>query len=407
MLLSKNRAIVVFIIFSLGYFLSSLLRSVTATLAPSLSVEFALSAGQLGLLGSAYFFGFALMQLPLGRWLDQFGPRHMLVIFLSLGVGSSVLFAWAPSFAWMLLARFLGGIGMCACLMGPLLGYRHWLDGDLQLRANSWMLMVGAAGLLMATSPVQAVVPIMGWRALFMALAGLFALTILLILWQVPRWHKPQASALQTQSLLKSYAPIVRNPYFWTVAPLALVNNGGMMAMQTLWAGPWLTKVTGLDAHGAAQGLFIINSVMLVVYAIWGWVLPRLTHSGISVNKLLRWGVPFSLTALLLVIVLGAAANGWVLSLFFGASSLMLMVQPALAMRYAPQEAGRALTAYNVLIFGGAFAWQWGLGLLVDVFLSVGFSTLNAYRGAFGVLGLCALLAYLWLLWRLRSEHSQ
>jgi MFS family permease len=70
--MTSGRALVVFAVFALGYFLSSLVRGVTATLAPALTQEFALSSSQLGLLGGAYFLGFAMLQLPLGNWLDRF-----------------------------------------------------------------------------------------------------------------------------------------------------------------------------------------------------------------------------------------------------------------------------------------------------------------------------------------------
>lgn len=63
----------VFLVFAFAYFLSALLRAVTATLAPVFSRELALGAGDLGLLAGAYFLGFALMQLPLGQALDRFG----------------------------------------------------------------------------------------------------------------------------------------------------------------------------------------------------------------------------------------------------------------------------------------------------------------------------------------------
>ena len=64
--LTPRRAVVLFLAFAFAYFLSTLIRAVTATLAPTLVQEFALSAGDLGLLAGGYFFGFALTQLPLG-----------------------------------------------------------------------------------------------------------------------------------------------------------------------------------------------------------------------------------------------------------------------------------------------------------------------------------------------------
>ena len=69
-------AVPVFLSFALAYFFSTLVRAVTATLAPALSTELGLSSGDLGLLAGAYFLGFAAMQLPLGSALDRHGPRR-------------------------------------------------------------------------------------------------------------------------------------------------------------------------------------------------------------------------------------------------------------------------------------------------------------------------------------------
>ena len=80
----QSRAIVIFAILAFGYFLSTMMRCVTGTLAPVLTQELSLSAGQLGLLAGVYFFGFAGMQLPLGRWLDRIGPRDVLMVLLAL-----------------------------------------------------------------------------------------------------------------------------------------------------------------------------------------------------------------------------------------------------------------------------------------------------------------------------------
>ena len=56
-------AVALFAAFAFAYFFSALLRAVTATLAPAFSAELGLSAGDLGLLGGAYFLGFSLMQI--------------------------------------------------------------------------------------------------------------------------------------------------------------------------------------------------------------------------------------------------------------------------------------------------------------------------------------------------------
>ena len=76
-------------------------------LLPDIQAEFELNPVELGLLGSAFFLGFASFSLPSSLWLSRYNPR--LVTLLLTGGSSIFLFiqGWAPVF-WVLLAgRFL------------------------------------------------------------------------------------------------------------------------------------------------------------------------------------------------------------------------------------------------------------------------------------------------------------
>ena len=166
-LLTRRAGIIVFLAFAAAYFCSTLVRAITATLAPVLMQEFSLQARDLGLLAGGYFFGFAAIQLPLGAWLDRYGPKRVILCFLTLAVLACLAFSAATSFAGLLLARVLLGMGVGACLMAPLTGYRRWFDAGTLLRANSWMLMTGSLGMLASTLPVQWLLPLTGWRPMF------------------------------------------------------------------------------------------------------------------------------------------------------------------------------------------------------------------------------------------------
>ena len=72
----------VFLPFALGHYLSALLRTVNAVLAPDLVRSMALDSAQLGLLTSAFFLAFALVQLPVGIALDRYGPRKVQLVLL-------------------------------------------------------------------------------------------------------------------------------------------------------------------------------------------------------------------------------------------------------------------------------------------------------------------------------------
>lgn len=405
--LPRRFGVAVFLAFALAYFFSALLRAITATLSPVLTQELGLQARDLGLLAGGYFLGFSLTQLPLGRWLDRHGPRRVILLFLSVAVLGCGVFALANSFQGLLLARVLAGVGVSACLMAPLTGYRRWFTPDTQLRANSWMLMTGSLGMLAATLPVQWLMPLWGWRNLFWGLALCVALAMLGIRLLVPAWTSAQPHAAVQDG--DGYAAIWRSRYFWRMTPIGFFSYGGMVAIQTLWAGPWMTQVAGWNALEAATGLFLINLCMLLSFLLWGWVTPGLVRRGIHADRLIAWGLPWSLVGLALLVLAGPALGertALALAYFCVSSTFVSLAQPAVGMAFPPHLAGRALSAYNLVIFAGIFVVQWGMGLGVDAVRGLGGTAAQAYQVAFGVLGLCSGLSWLFFL-LFRADNSK
>ena len=410
-LLPRRRVVLVFLAFAFAYFLSALIRAITATLAPTLTLELGLQASDLGLLAGGYFLGFAVMQLPLGTWLDRHGPKTVILCFLSAAVLGCAAFAMATGFSGLLAARLLCGAGLSACLMAPLTGYRRWFDVAVQMRANSWMLMTGSLGMLASTLPVQWLVPVLGWRALFWCLAALALLSMVLIVWLVPRWATaPPAGAADpavagSAPVPSGYAAVWRHPYFRRLVPLGFFSYGGMIAMQTLWAGPWMVKVAGFSALEAATGLFWINMAMLGTFWAWGLLNPWMAKRGLGPDRLMAWGLPSSMLALALIVALGASAGKgtpllWIF--FCMGSSFITLSQPALALAFPPELAGRALSAFNLVIFAGVFAVQWGVGLGVDAFRASGLTEVAAFQSAMGLFLVTCLVSYGWFMLKAR-----
>ena len=392
-------AVAVFLAFAAAYFMSALLRAITATLAPTLSLELDLQASDLGLLAGGYFLGFAATQLPLGQWLDRYGPRKVILVFLTVAVVGCAAFAWATSFMGLLAARVLTGAGVSACLMAPLTGYRRWLQPHMQLRANSWMLMTGSLGMVAATLPVQWLMPWVGWRGLFWLLAVGLVLCMLVLAWIVPAWTsgKPEASGSHADRVSKGssgYGEVWRHPYFRMMALIGFVNYGGMLAMQTLWAGPWLVRVSGQTPLESAAGLFGINLAMLVTFWGWGMIMPRLVGRGIRVESIMAWSLPTTFVMLLLILWLGPDSRWWHWAMFCVLSTGISLAQPAVAMAFPAHMAGRALSAYNLVIFSGIFVMQWCVGLGIDLFTWLGTTDADAFRATMGVFLVLSLISY-------------
>ena len=397
-ILPKRQAITVFFVFAFGYFLSCLLRAITATLSPVLTLEFELMAADLGLLAGGYFLGFASMQIPLGYLLDKFGPKKIVSSFLLIAFIGTVSFALAENFSGLLISRILIGVGVSACLMAPLTGYRIWFAENQQQRANSWMLMIASLGFLSSTLPVQLLLPALGWRWLFGGIAALILISLFLMLAFIPKWDHQNDESLENPVRQGSLSDVWKNKFFISVIPMGLFNYGGLMAIQTLWAGPWMIRVAGYTPLESATGLFWINITMLISFFLWGYFLPRITNLGFSALKILKLGLPVSFLIMLTIIILGSKAGAFYITLFILSSIFLSVTQPAVGLSFQSHLAGKALTSFNLLIFLGTFIMQWVMGLVIDLVKIFGYSEIIGFKAAFSFFLFLSLISYIFFL---------
>ena len=102
----------IFLILAMGYAIAYFHRVSPAVVAPELTRSFDLGGVSLGVLASAYFYPYAIMQLPSGLLSDSFGPRKTVTIFSLIAAGGAILFGISPTFPLATLGRVVVGIGV-------------------------------------------------------------------------------------------------------------------------------------------------------------------------------------------------------------------------------------------------------------------------------------------------------
>lgn len=417
--LAGTRSVRVFLCFAAAYFLSYAFRAVNAVIAPALMQDVGLSNADLGLLSSAYFVSFACLQLPLGVWLDKYGSRRTEAALLLLAAAGAAIFAVSTSLLGLWIGRALIGAGVSSCLMAPFKAYRTWYAPERQSQLASWMLVAGTAGALASTVPVAAALPSIGWRGIFWIMSALILLAAAAIFWllkevETERASSPKANVAPIQDKGRSadgYGRIFSNPYFRRLALLGMFNQGTFIALQTLWAGPWMITVLGMNAQQTSEILFVFNLSLLLGYIGLGWWAPRhVSHDGTR-----GWPVERAVTAglvgtLVVQAAIVAISEPWAWLLWPALAvfvTVTTLIQTHVSMSFPAALAGRANTAYNLLLFVGAFGVQWGMGLLIDGFKSRGASPAGAMQAAFALclaLQAAALIAF--VLNRAKREPS-
>ena len=389
----------VFLPFALGYFISYFFRNVNAIIEADLVGDLGFSAASLGLLTSVYFISFASFQLPLGLLLDRFGPRRtesVLLIFAALG---ALIFSMAESLSGLILGRLLIGFGVSACLMASFKAYVLWFPPDRLPLMNGLQMVAGGLGAMSATVPLRTALEFTDWRGVFLILSGL-TLFSALVLWLVYPEKEGSVGPVPMKKQLEGLKTVLTSRPFLAIAPLVMFSQSAQMAIQGLWAKPWLRDVAGLDEAECANHLMWMMAAMMAGFFLLGLLSERLYHA----RKISPVTVGVSAMAVFIVLQL-LMALGWtaqpmlLMTAFSFFATAGILPYAGLSQIFPKALSGRVSTSLNLTVFLGAFAVQWGLGEIISLWPSEGKGYApESYGAAFGSLAVLQLFGLLWFI---------
>ena len=395
-----------------GFIVSQFLRNAMGVIAPDLAVDVGMDADELGVLGGAFFFSFAVAQIPVGVAIDRYGPRAVMVTMFGLVIAGCIVIAVAQTLTQLILARILMGLG-CACLfMGPLTVVSRWFPAGLYAGYVSLLLAIGSIGTLGATAPLGWASSTLGWRTVFVLVAVLAAAAAAATAaWvaDAPPGHAFHNRARET--VKQSFAGVVEVLRQRDVIPVFIMNlavYAVSASMLALWGGPYLNDVYGLDGTARGAVLFVMAACQVAGLAVWGRM-DRLTGSR-------KWPVVAGsgLTMLLLcVFVFGPKLPLAGLYMLFGAFGLVCAYVPLLMAHgralFEDRLVGRGITLLNTAVMAGVFVMQVATGFAIEFASdgSDGPAQPGAYRACFGVmLGGLAAATFAYLFADDRQNHS-
>ena len=390
--------LVVFLPFATGYTLSYVFRTVNAVLAPHLVLDLGLSAADLGLITAAYFLTFAAFQVPLGLLIDRFNPSRVQgVLLLAAGLGALV-FAFGETRETLIMGRALIGLGVAGGLMASLKAIVLWFPRQRLPLVNGLFLAFGGVGAMTATVPVEVALGVTDWRGIYVLLGVATFFAAALVFFVVPTRPTVQPGGGLVKQI-RDLGQVYRDRLFWRLAPLCVVTSGTSMAIQGLWAGPWLKDVAGLERAAVAHHLFIMAVAMTASFPVIGLLTDTLFRrfavrpvtvlgGGLICFLLVQIGLVAELTSITMLL--------WIA---FGALAAFNSLSFAILSQHFPAElSGRANTGLNVMVFCCSFGAQYAIGAIIDLWPPLAGQGYQpaAYQAAFGTILAIEAMALVW-----------
>ena len=297
----------------------------------------------------------------------------------------------------LVLGRAMIGFGVSACLMAAFKGFVLWFPSELWPRVNGFQMAAGGLGALAATAPVEAALNVTDWRGIFYLLAILCLVVSAAVFFVVPE-KKIQAASTRFQDQMAGVREVFASLTFWRVAPLTTLSQATFLSVQGLWAGPWLRDVAGLDRPAVAHTLMWTAVAMVVGFISLGALAGRLARHGVSVEKTAIFGMAtFNVIQILLLFEPAQwALPVWVLYGFLGTTGIISYA--ALSQSFPAHLSGRVNTGVNLLVFIMAFATQWFIGGIIELWpvAADGHYDARGYQTGFAIMSALQLLCLGW-----------
>ena len=402
---ARRYRLVIFWILALGYILVYFHRLCPAVVAVDMMRDLNSGGGLTGFLGAAYFYPYALMQLPAGLLSDSWGPRKTITLFFGIAFAGSVLLGMAPSIIWAITGRALVGLGVAMLFVPTMKVLAEWFHASEFALMTGILMAMGGLGSLIAATPLALLSARTGWRMSFVAV-GLLTLILGGLVWLIVRdrpsdfgWPSPAGNptgSMEPIGLAEGVRRVVSCRWFWPLAAWFFFDCAIFFSFGGLWGGPYLMQVHGLGKSETGRILSMLAVGMIIGSPLLSYLSTHVFR-GRKPGILLAAAITLVISAILAfytervpVAALYLICTG--LGMF--SSAVVVVAFTASKELFPVQMAGTATGLVNLFPFAGGAIFQPVLGYVLEGYRTSGAAFSAAgYRAAFLVLFFCGVAA--------------
>lgn len=281
----KTDIYVSWMILAAFYLYQYILRSSPGVLIEEFRHTFSMDAENFALMGSMYYYGYSIMQIPLGFLIDRKGVRSTVLWSISFCILGVVLLVITKNSFIAYFSRFIVGVGAASAFMGGIKLANDYFPTDRQGIAIGAILTFGAVGALITGAPLNFILKYFSsWQGAFcvFAVAGVFLFLLAFI--YLPKSKKKESVFQINSSKLKDdFLIVINKKEILVYSFVAIGLFAPLSVMADLWGTAFLVKKFSLTRE-------LASSILMNIYigmAIGSVVLPSFINK-YTIEKIIK-----------------------------------------------------------------------------------------------------------------------
>jgi sugar phosphate permease len=398
----------IFGVLGAAYILVFFHRLAPAVVAVDIMTDLKTGGALMGILASAYFYPYGLMQIPAGLLSDSWGPRRVIALFFVFGAIGSIALGFTHSVGMAIAARVMVGMGVAMVFIPTLKILTHWFEREKFVRMSGLLMSLGGVGAYTASTPLALLSDAITWRG-SMIVIGVLTLLVSVLVWLVVR-DTPEQSGFQPLNrcvtanceekkigMLNGILMVLKDRQFWPMAVCSFFSSLVSLSFTGLWGGPFLMHVYGMSRTQVGAVLSVMAIGIIVGAPVMSWLSNRVFHSRKKVLILSQLGglCIFAPLAFFTGEFSKILLYLWCFFYSFSMSGMVVVGYSVIKDLFPIQISGTATGTLNIFPFAGTALGQPLIGWYLDSTGAVGGQySVDAYSAAFKMCLLSLLVAF-------------
>ncbi|AIL65414.1 Major Facilitator Superfamily protein [Rickettsiales bacterium Ac37b] len=324
--------------------------------------KFHISSTLFGMLAAFYYIGYAGMQIPIGVFLDRYGPKFISLCILICVMGS-LTFLFSDNWIIALIGRFCIGLGSVAGFLGA----TKVISMSFLSKYFSYMVSltftVGYMGAIYGGKPVALLIDKFGWEYVLIALAFIGLLIALFILSLDIKYDETERYEGSIYSALKL---LIKNKRVLLVCLCGALQVGPLEAFADIWGVGYFIKMYGIAKPDAA----LLSSSIYLGLCVGGPIIAYIAEK-YNCHYRLCSGCGVIMMMIFIMLLCTVKLQYWqLLSLMFiiGICSGYQIIVFSITAKLSDLSTNSiTMSLTNMLIMSAGFAFHFIIGIIMDM----------------------------------------